>query len=158
MIVSEATLREAAFQLLASSTARRYIREAGRIAVESGLVDALRSSPARVADAQARALELLAQLQREAQRSPAEFEAAIVLCALARIDAAGEAPVLERAAGVPSPWIRVLGLRLLQLGPPTPDDLVELETQLAAVLTGDVIVTPINESDKKDPAVFPRAA
>jgi hypothetical protein len=62
MIVSEATLREAAFQLLASSTARRYIREAGRLAVESGLVDALRTSPVKVAKVRTQVLELLAQL------------------------------------------------------------------------------------------------
>lgn len=158
MIVSEETLKEAAFQLLASSTARRYMREAGRLAVESGLTAQLRNNRTKLEEAKSRLLVLLAQVQNEAQRVPAEFEIAVGLCALARVDAAAEAAVLQHAAGVSSPWIRALAQRLLQLGPPSPDDLAELELQLAAVLTGEVVVTPMSKSDQRDPAAFPRAA
>jgi hypothetical protein len=63
MIVSEATLREAALQLLASSTARRYIREAGRLAAESGLVQALRNDAEKAIQARQRAVELIGQLR-----------------------------------------------------------------------------------------------
>jgi hypothetical protein len=121
-------------------------------------VQALRNDAEKAIQARQRAVELIGQLEHEQQRSPAEFEAALVLCALARIDAAGEAEILREAVRLPSAWIRALAHRLLQLGPPTSEELTELEAQLSTVLTGTVVATPLYASDREDPGGFPRAA
>ena len=159
MMVDEATLREAALELLASSTARRYMREARRLAGESGLVDALRSDPQKRTAARDRVAELLAVLAAEGQRSAAELELAIVLCALARSDALGSMDLLRRATNSSSAWIRGLGQRLLAWSPASAEELAELEARLAAVLEGAVVIAESLEvSDREDPSVFPRAA
>lgn len=159
MILDRATLQEATFQLLASSTARRYIREAGRLAGDAGLLHKMRSDTASRAGAQQRVTELLAQIDGEELRSPAEFEAAILLCGLARANIGGEMAILKTAASSRSQWIRALAARLLQLAPPTLEEFSELEEQLATFLTGDVRVnSPLLASDRESPGDFPRAA
>jgi len=156
MLISEDTIREAAFELLASSTARRYMREAQRLAVSSGLVDSLRKDPASRSTAVARVTELLRQLQEERERSATEFETALLLCALARLD--GSSPAIHQAIGVSSAWIRSLALRLVALGPANSEQINGLNTQIISVPRGQVNVSiPLRTSDRQNRALFPRA-
>lgn len=159
MIVSETTLREAALQLLASSSIKRYVREAGRLAVESGLVQLLRDRSDTRAEAQSRAAELLATLHADRERSAAEFELAILLSAFARAGDTDVANLLRQASGTPSAWIRSLAHRCLELGPPTAEEVTELEARLSDVLAGEVgIAVPLNAADRGSRHEFPRAA
>jgi hypothetical protein len=156
-MIREDVLSEAALELLASSTARRYMRQAQRLAASSGLVDAVRSDPKTRSDAHARVTELLRQLENERERSPAEFEAALLLCALARAD--GFSKTVRQAKTSPSAWLRSLALRLISLGPASSEEISALEDQIASVLSGQVVVgEPLEASDRSDPASFPRAA
>jgi hypothetical protein len=155
-MLDEGVLRETAFELLASSTSRRYIREATRLAREMGLADAVQKDAAQRATANGRIDELLRQLQGESERSPAEFEAAVILCALAR---AGGVDVLRRAAASSSVWIRGLASWLLSHGPTSADEIAVFETQLDSILVGPVAVgQPVDARDERDRTVFPRAA
>ena len=161
MFLTEATLQEAAGQLLASSTAGRYLREARRIAIESGLVDAVRSSREEYVRTRDRVDALLEQLARQNERSLAEFEVAILVCALARArtgtDVEGVAEFLHRSARSSSAWIRGLARRLAQLGPPSTDEFTELEVLLATVLTDDVHNRcQLRAFDRPDRRGFPR--
>lgn len=116
--ISEALLREGVLELLASSTIGRYEREAHRLARESGLAHELRGNAELLARVQSRLLVLLEDVGSQALRAPSEFEAAILLCALA--DAGlhdDDDDVLDRAAGSPSPWIRSLAARLTARSP-----------------------------------------
>jgi hypothetical protein len=152
-MLDERVLRETAFELLASSTSRRYIREARRLARETGLADAVQSDATKRAAAEARVDELLRQLQGETERSPAEFEAAVVLCALAR---AGGVDALRRAAASSSVWTRGLASWLLAHGPSSAE---EIAMQLDPILVGSVAVgQPVQARDERDRKVFPRAA
>jgi hypothetical protein len=156
-VIDETTLGEAAFELLASSTSRRYMREAQRHAVSSGLVDALRKEPEIRAAARARMAELLRRLEGEKERTPTEFETALLLCALARVD--GCSGAVHQATGAASTWIRGLALRLVALGPASSEEIGVLGPQLAWALSGHVVVgEPLDASDRQDPTAFPRAA
>lgn len=114
--ISEALLREAALELLASSTIGRYEREARRLARESGLAHEIRGNAELRAQTRSRLLMLLEAVGSQALRVPSEFEAAILLCALADADPRDRdddaRDVLHRAAESPSPWIRALAARL----------------------------------------------
>jgi hypothetical protein len=159
MILDEATLQMAVFELLVSSTARRYMREARRIADTSGLTSALRGNPPQAAEARARAFVLLAQVAAGRERSPAEFELALLLCALAHVDAKDTLALLQVAAESKSPWIRSLAQRLWALGPASPEALIDLHEQIAVALEDPVPVAgPLDERDREDPNLFPRAA
>ena len=156
-MITEEILREAAFELLASSTARRYMREAQRLATSSGLAGSVQQDPATRSAAGARLTELLRQLRGEQERSPAEFEAAVLLCALARAD--GCLAALRQATDAQSAWIRSLALRLIALGPASIEEIDVLEAELVAVFSGQVSVgEPLQASDREDPTAFPRAA
>jgi hypothetical protein len=115
-MLSRTLLSDAAFQLLASSTIGRYIREARRLTEESGLPDQLQRDAALRARAWARLADLLEEVEREAMRVPAEFEAAILLCALAPIDPEGSRPPLRRGLTSSSPWIRALAAQVSSPG------------------------------------------
>ena len=108
MIVTEATLREAALQLLASSTSKRYIREARRVATECGLVARIRDDAEQYAEAKTRATELLAQLDGQRERSRVEFETALLLCALSGTGSKDSSEILRQASRASSAWIRAL--------------------------------------------------
>lgn len=152
-MLDERALSEAAFELLASSTSRRYIREARRLARETRLADAVQNDPAKRATAAARIDELLRQLESETERSPAEFEAAVLLCALARV---GSLDSLRRATTSRSSWIRGLASWLQAHGPSSAE---EIARQLAPILTGSVVVErPVDALDQGDRKAFPRAA
>jgi hypothetical protein len=147
-------LREAAFDLLASSTSQRYIREARRLARETGLAEAVQSDARKRVEAADRVGELLRQIEGETERSPAEIEAAVVLCALAR---AGAVEALRPAAASSSVWIRSLASWLLAHGPSTVEEIAAL---LDPFLVGSVgVEQPFVEArDAGDRKLFPRAA
>lgn len=115
--ISEALLRDGALELLASSTIGRYEREARRLARESGLAHELRGNAEILARVQSRLLVLLEDVGTQALRAPSEFEAAILLCALADAGLHDDDDVLDRAAESPSPWIRSLAARLTARSP-----------------------------------------
>jgi len=155
--VDEAILQEAAFQLLASSSVRRYIREALRLAVVGGVVSTLHN-PVERERAQLRLEELLSGIDKSEQRTPAEFEAAILLCALARTEKDGGARALRLAKTSTSSWVRNLAFRLLALGPADDKDLAEIDQRLSNIPTGHIENRDRAWQDTKDPALFPRAA
>lgn len=109
VLLGDALLREAALELLASSTISRYLREARRLACESGLASELRGNPELLARVRARVPKLLAEIERQSLRVPAEIEAAILLCVLAAVDS--EDVLLRRASESSSPWVRALAMR-----------------------------------------------
>lgn len=115
-----ALLREAALELLASSTITRYAREARRLAADSGLARELHGTPERHAHARSRVLHLLAEVADHPLRIPAEFEAALLLCALVSADPRASRDVLQRASESASPWLRSLAARLATPSPATP--------------------------------------
>ena len=128
--LTDALLREAALELLASSTIARYEREAQRLARESGLVQRLRADPDLCARFRARLDESLTDVSRQSLRTPSEFEAAILLCLLVDTEPSEARELVHRAAESPSPWIRSLAMRLTapSTGPmaprePSPADL-----------------------------------
>lgn len=110
--IPDALLREAALELLASSTIARYEREARRLASESGLVRELHDAAELRAHARARLLHLLAEVAGHPLRIPAEFEAALLMCALVPADPPAACDVLQRASESPSPWLRALAARV----------------------------------------------
>lgn len=110
--IPEALLREAVLELLASSTIARYEREARRLAIESGLARELHDTAELRTHAHARVLHLLAEVAAHSLRIPAEFEAALLLCALVPADPHAARPVVQRASESPSPWLRALAARL----------------------------------------------
>lgn len=155
-MLDERTLREAAFELLASSTSRRYIREARRLARGTGLADAVQADPTKRATAEARVEALLRQLQGETERTPAEFEVAVVLCALAR---AGSVDAVRRATSSSSAWVRGLALWLLAHGPSSPEEIATFGMQLDPILEGSVVIErSVQARDEHDRKAFPRAA
>ncbi len=163
MIVTEETLRETTLQLLASSTSKRYIREARRIATECGLVDRIRNDADQYAQARTRATELLEQLDGQRTRSRVEFELAILLCALSGTGSEDSAETLRQASQTSCPWIRALAGRLSLLGPPTLDELQELRKLKTLLLAtapdgGIVNATPLHASDRQNRRKFPRVA
>jgi hypothetical protein len=160
-IVDEKTLQHAALQLLASSTSRRYAREAARIAEESGLVDAVRGD-ARVAELHLERLEELLAVVTQAEQTPEEFEAALLLCALARC---GDEMIMSRLrtlaqpSQLRSPWLKALAMRIPQFGPPAPHELDALRERIQSLLVGSVrLLGALDMLDNRDPKAFPRAA
>ena len=108
MILDQVTLREAALQLLASSTIKRYAREAGRIAEQAGLPQRLRDDASERSRQRSRLLDSLQQLKHETERPPAEIEAALLIAAFARAGGDDVAELLHRAQRTASIWIRSL--------------------------------------------------
>lgn len=110
--LTDALLREAALELLASSTITRYEREARRLAKESGLVHRLRANPDLCAGVRVQLFERLTDVSGHPLRTPSEFEAAVLLCVLVDVEPSHAREALLRAARSPSPWIRSLAARL----------------------------------------------
>lgn len=160
-LVDEKTLQEAALQLLASSTSRRYAREAVRIAEESGLVEAAKVDFDGAWSQLDRLRELLPSVTQD-EETPAEFEAALLLCALARCghdEITTELRRIVEHSRLHSPWLRALAMRIPQFGPPTNREFEELRQRLEQLLQGSVEPPKSLEiHDSDDPRLFPRAA
>lgn len=159
-LISEVVLREAALQLLASSSIARYAREAIRIATERGLMARAEHEPRPYLD---RMRDLLPSLTRGPnEETPETFEAALIVCALART---GNETVLDElrdilgSSALQSPWLRALAHRIPQFGPPTQRELSELELRIEKLLRGSIQPpAAFDLRDNEDPKSFPRAA
>ena len=159
-LIDEVALREAALQLLASSSIARYAREASRIAIEHGLMAHAEHEPHPYLD---RVRALMPSLtQGPEEETPETFEAALIVCALARTaneTIIGELRDILAPGKLRSPWLRALAHRIPQFGPPTQRELSDLETRIENLLRGSVQPPAALElRDNNDPKTFPRAA
>lgn len=156
-MLSDEILSEAAFELLASSTIRRYIREAKRLAMKSGLIDTLVSDSEARTKAVHRLRTLLDEIQIEDARTAAEFEAALLLAALARTNDAAD--TIELARDAIAPWIRALARRLLVVAAPTTEQVDRVFAELESIsVTSVEIEEAVRMTDRNDTTGFPRAA
>ena len=162
-LIDSNLLDEAALRLLTSSTARRYMREATRLAASSRLADSIRKDEAVLTRVLDRWTELAGKLRTQTERTADEFEAALLLCVLAKSAAPSGLEVVEMAVNaseIGSPWLAALAARLQELGPPNPRDLEELMPQLDALPQQPITHSEsLDELDRKDYRTsFPRAA
>jgi hypothetical protein len=136
-VIAESILADAAFQLLASSTIKRYLRVAREIAQRAGLVAAICDTPEIARESLHRARTCWSAVSRASARIPEEFELAVLLVGL--IDAPYEPvePLLLQIASSQdalATWTVALAKRLRQLGPPLKDERDQLAMELSAVL------------------------
>ena len=80
-LIAEPFVADATFQMLASSTIKRYLRVAREIAERAGLVTAVRTEPETASQALGRA-RLLWNVSSSDARIPEEFELALLLVGL----------------------------------------------------------------------------
>jgi hypothetical protein len=136
-LIAETVLADAAFQLLASSTIKRYLRVAREIAEHGGLVTAIRAAPDTADRALDRARALWNTVSGADARIPEEFELALLLVGL--IDGQyepAEALLLQIASSpaAPATWSIALAKRLRQLGPLLRDEREQFDKELSTVL------------------------
>jgi hypothetical protein len=136
-LIRESMLADAAFQLLASSTIKRYLRVAREIAQRAGLIAASRETPEIAQHATDRARSCWSAVSGASARIPEEFELAVLLVGL--IDAQyepAEALLLqiESSPDALATWTVALAKRLRQLGPPLKHEREQLAIELSAVL------------------------
>lgn len=138
-LIAESVIADATFQMLASSTIKRYLRVAREIAECAGLIAAIRTSPEAAPRALDRARTLWNAVSSADHRTPEEFELALLLVAL--IDGQyepAESLLLQIASSPDSPamWTIALAKRLRQLGAPLKEEREQLDKELTTVLTG----------------------
>lgn len=136
-LIAEPFVADATFQMLASSTIKRYLRVAREIAERAGLVTAVRTEPETASQALGRARLLWNVVSSSDTRVPEEFELALLLVGL--IDGQyepAEALLLQLASSpdAPATWSVALARRLRQLGPLLKDEREQLDKELTAVL------------------------
>jgi hypothetical protein len=136
-LIQESVAADAAFQLLASSTIKRYLRVAREIAERAGLIAAIRETAETASHALDRARALWNAVNGANTRIPEEFELALLLVAL--IDGQyepAEALLLQIASSPDAlaPWSIALAKRLRQLGPPLKAEQEQLVRELNTVL------------------------
>jgi hypothetical protein len=125
MTVLDERLREqAALQLLASSSARRYVREATRIARASGLAERARDDAATRAKIWERIVELVEATREAPQRGLEEIEAAVLACVVAKNEGHAGIRRLDDLLGPRAAvWLRALVDRLVALAPAAPEEI-----------------------------------
>jgi hypothetical protein len=136
-LIAESFVADATFQMLASSTIRRYLRVAREIAERAGLVAAIRTTPEIARQALDRARALWHAVSSAETRIPEEFELGLLLVGL--IDGQhepAEALLLQIASSPDAlaTWSIALARRLRQLGPLLKDEREQLDKELTAVL------------------------
>lgn len=136
-LIPESVVADAAFQLLASSTIKRYLRVAREIAERAGLIAAIRATEETASQALDRARTLWNAVSGSDRRIPEEFELALLLIAL--IDGQyepAEALLLQIASSPDAlaTWSIALAKRLRQLGPPLKAEREQLVRELITVL------------------------
>jgi hypothetical protein len=136
-LIPESVVADAAFQLLASSTIKRYLRVAREIAKRAGLIAAIRATAETASQALDRARALWNAVSGADTRIPEEFELALLLVAL--IDGQDEPAesLLLQIASSPdalAAWSVALAKRLRQLGPPLRAEREQLIKELITVL------------------------
>lgn len=136
-LIAESFIADATFQMLASSTIKRYLRVARETAERAGLVTAIRTSPETARQALDRARALWQAASGADTRIPEEFELGLLLVGL--IDGQyepAEALLLQIASSPDAfaTWSIALAKRLRQLGPPLKDEREQLDNELTAAL------------------------
>lgn len=136
-LIAEPFIADAAFQMLASSTIKRYLRVAREIADRAGLTEAIRTTPETARQSLDRARTLWNAVSRAEARIPEEFELALLLIGL--IDGQHEPAeaLLLQIASSPDAlaiWSIALARRLRQLGPLMKEEREQLDRELAAIL------------------------
>jgi hypothetical protein len=137
-LIAEAVIANATFQLLASSTIKRYLRVARDTADRGGLITAIRATPGTARQALDRARTLWTTVSRADTRIPEEFELALLLVGLMDAPyepAEGLLLQIASSADTHATWTIALAKRLRQLGPPLRDEREQLARELAAALT-----------------------
>jgi hypothetical protein len=119
-LIAEPFVADATFQMLASSTVKRYLRVAREIAERAGLAEAVRTTPEVASQALNRARALWNAVSSADTRIPEEFELGLLLVGL--IDGQyepAEALLLQIASSPDAlaTWTVALAKRLRQLGP-----------------------------------------
>jgi hypothetical protein len=138
-VIEESVIADASFQMLASSTIKRYLRVAREIATRAGLITAARTSPETAARALDRARTLWNNVSRADDRIPEEFELGLLLVALIEGQHEPAEALLLQIASSPdalATWTVALAKRLRQLGPPLKDEREQLDREVAAILAG----------------------
>lgn len=136
-LIAESELANAAFQLLASSTIRRYLRVAREIADRSGLSTAVRATAGIASQALDRARMLWNVVSGSDRRPPEEFELALLLLGLSDGQYEPAETLLLQIASSPdasATWTIALAKRLRQLGPLLKDEQEQLSRALISVL------------------------
>lgn len=119
-LIAEPDLADAAFQLLASSTIKRYLRVAREAADRSGLSTVVRATPGIASQALHRARVLWGVVSGSDRRIPQEFELALLLVGLSDGQYEPAETLLLQIASSPDAsaiWTIALAKRLRQLGP-----------------------------------------
>lgn len=137
-LIAESFVADATFQMLASSTIKRYLRVAREIAERADLVRAVRTAPRMASQALDRARALWNAVSSAETRIPEEFELGLLLVGLSdgQYEPA-EALLLQIASSpdAPAPWSIALAKRLRQLGPLMKDEREQLDKELTVVLS-----------------------
>jgi hypothetical protein len=119
-LIAEPDLADATFQLLASSTIKRYLRVACEAADRSGLSTVVRATPGIASQALDRARVLWNVVSGSDRRIPEEFELALLLIGLSDGQYEPAETLLLQIASSPdasATWTIALAKRLRQLGP-----------------------------------------
>lgn len=148
-LIAEPDLADAAFQLLASSTIKRYLRVAREAADRSGLSRLVRATPGIASQALDRARMLWSVVSGSDRRIPEEFELALLLVGLSDGQYEPAETLLLQIASSPdasATWTVALAKRLRQLGPLLKDEQDQLSRALISVLASAVA-----EPSRNDP-------
>lgn len=137
-LIAESFIADATFQMLASSTIKRYLRVAREIAERAGLAAEIHTNPDIASQALERARALWNTVSSADTRIPEEFELGLLLIGL--IDGPhepAESLLLQIASSpdAPAAWTVALAKRLRQLGPLLKDEQEQLDKELSAVLS-----------------------
>jgi hypothetical protein len=136
-LIAESIVADATFQLLASSTIKRYLRVAREAADRAGLIAAIRTTPETARLAMDRARALWRVVSSADTRIPEEFELALLLVGLSDGQHEPAEALLLQIASSPegfATWTLALAKRLRQLGPLLKDERDQLSKELTAVL------------------------
>jgi hypothetical protein len=137
-LIAESVLADATFQLLASSTIKRYLRVARETADRGDLITAILTTPGAAGQALDRARTLWTAVSCADTRIPEEVELALLLVGL--IDGRYEPAegLLLQIASSPdarATWTIALARRLRHLGPLLKDEYEQLSRELTTALT-----------------------
>ena len=154
-LIEGSVIADAAFQMLASSTIKRYLRVAREIADRAGLITAVRTVPEAANQALDRARALWHTVSSADTRPPEEFELGLLLVGLS--DGGfepAESLLLQIASSPDTPpsWSIALAKRLRQLGPLLREEREQFASDLARTLAS---ITPGQWSD--DPRLYVEA-
>lgn len=153
-LIDEQILAEATFQMLASSTMRRYLTFARKSAEAANLGELLRTRDG-YSLAVARGGELLSTVSHAQGREPAEFELAVLLVALVDNHAEDAGQLCRRVQDLQNPatkWLSVLASHLVLFSAPSNAQLNKLWEEL------DSLVTQIEPPEVQDDPQLQRAA